>query len=380
MQAGERKNEQGLRPLTPAPLAQQPLVSVLMSNHNYGRYLKDSIESVLRQSYAHFELIICDDGSTDHSIEVIGSYLKDSRIRLLQKRNGGQATGFNACFRESRGDIICFLDADDLYLPTKLARVVECFRANADCGCVINKSLRADETLRPQGTVPLFASLPSGWLGADALRGGGILPNMQHTPGLNLRWEIAEKLFPLPETPPLNNFPDMVMMRLTPLLCRLAAVEDALAVIRLHSSNTYQISRISSVFIEKELGISGELWKEQRRLLTQIDTRLPEMLAPLDSAPIILQQKYICSRLNRTLDRRLHHSRLLRSMRAHDYQHLHRVFWRCAAFVPSALFPGVINLAMTQNRFKQRLQQLKALMSKPRSITRNECAAGSQKL
>src|SRR5882757_4789136 len=85
-----------LQPIEPAPLFRKPLVSVLLSNYNYAQYVGGAIESVLSQTWPNFELIVCDDGSTDNSIAVIEPYLKDPRVRLIRKTNGGQATGFNA--------------------------------------------------------------------------------------------------------------------------------------------------------------------------------------------------------------------------------------------------------------------------------------------
>src|ERR1700748_2758334 len=95
----------GLRPL-PA----NPLVSILVSNYNYGRFIAESIQSVLDQTYSNFELVICDDGSTDDSVRIVEEYArKDARVRLIRKANGGQASGFNAAFAASRGEILALL-------------------------------------------------------------------------------------------------------------------------------------------------------------------------------------------------------------------------------------------------------------------------------
>lgn len=99
-----------------------PLVSILISNYNYGHFLADAIDSALAQTYPHIEVLVVDDGSTDRSREVIASY--DDKIIPVLKKNGGQASAFNAAFAASQGHIICFLDADDTYLPEKVADVV----------------------------------------------------------------------------------------------------------------------------------------------------------------------------------------------------------------------------------------------------------------
>src|SRR3984885_10961342 len=88
-----------LSPIELRPLPAQPLVSILVSNYNYGRFIADSIKSALDQTYSNIELVICDDGSTDDSVQIIEEYARqDSRLHLIAKENGGQASGFNAAF------------------------------------------------------------------------------------------------------------------------------------------------------------------------------------------------------------------------------------------------------------------------------------------
>jgi glycosyltransferase involved in cell wall biosynthesis len=101
------------------------LVSVLINNYNYARYLKAAIDSALGQDYPNIEVVVVDDGSTDDSRDVIATY-RDRVISVL-KANGGQGSAFNAGVAASRGDILCFLDADDTFHPGKLSRIVEIF-------------------------------------------------------------------------------------------------------------------------------------------------------------------------------------------------------------------------------------------------------------
>jgi glycosyltransferase involved in cell wall biosynthesis len=102
-----------------------PLVSILINNYNYGRFLGEAIESALSQTYRPVEIIVVDDGSTDNSRKIIAQY--GNRIIPILKENGGQASAFNAGFAASRGEIICFLDADDEYLPGKISEVTRIF-------------------------------------------------------------------------------------------------------------------------------------------------------------------------------------------------------------------------------------------------------------
>jgi glycosyltransferase involved in cell wall biosynthesis len=98
------------------------LVSVIINNYNYAAYLGDAIDSALRQDYSQKEVLVVDDGSTDRSRDVIAGY--GSRITPIFKTNGGQASALNAGFTASHGDIILFLDADDVLLPSALTNAV----------------------------------------------------------------------------------------------------------------------------------------------------------------------------------------------------------------------------------------------------------------
>jgi hypothetical protein len=98
------------------------LVSIVINNYNYGQFLGNAIDSALSQTYPYVETIVVDDGSTDDSHSVIKSY--GDRILPVYQSNGGQASAFNAGFAASHGSIICFLDADDVFLPHKVATIV----------------------------------------------------------------------------------------------------------------------------------------------------------------------------------------------------------------------------------------------------------------
>lgn len=102
----------------------QPLVSVIVPAYNVADYVADCIESVLEQTYPTFELIFVDDASTDATCAVVQRY-RDPRIRLLrQSRNQGQSAARNHAIRESRGDWLALLDADDWWAPQRLERLL----------------------------------------------------------------------------------------------------------------------------------------------------------------------------------------------------------------------------------------------------------------
>lgn len=102
-----------------------------MPSYNTGRFIKDTIESVLVQSYCNWELIIVDDCSTDNTDEIINQYLVDERIRYIKNDiNSGAAISRNRALKEAKGKWIAFLDSDDLWKPEKLEKQIAFMQKN----------------------------------------------------------------------------------------------------------------------------------------------------------------------------------------------------------------------------------------------------------
>ena len=111
------------------------IVSVIMPSYNAERFINESIESILRQTYGEWELIIVDDKSTDNTARVIESYIqKDKRIKcILLEENSGPAVARNRAIKEARGHYIAFLDADDLWMPQKLEKTDSFYAERKHC-------------------------------------------------------------------------------------------------------------------------------------------------------------------------------------------------------------------------------------------------------
>ena len=107
------------------------LVSIIMPSYNTGSFIRETIESVLAQSYSDWELIIVDDCSTDNTDDVVSQYLADERIRYIKNEtNSGAAVSRNRALREARGKWIAFLDSDDLWMPEKLEKQLSFMKTN----------------------------------------------------------------------------------------------------------------------------------------------------------------------------------------------------------------------------------------------------------
>jgi glycosyltransferase involved in cell wall biosynthesis len=349
-----------LRPCPLRALPHKPLVSVLVGNYNYADYLGQSIESVLHQSYDNWELIICDDGSTDHSVRVIQQYLdRDARIRLVCKQNGGHPSALNAAYAESRGELICLLDSDDLYLPEKLARVVEAAAASPDAGFIVHRVIRVNQQRRRHGVWPL-SELPNGWHGPELLHSGGILPYLPPTSGLALRREIAELLFPLRTEPPFRMSPDQIIMRLAPLVTHVRAVPQALAEYRLHNANTYAQRRVTADSVKKELGLTRALWKEQYRFLSSFSPQLADHLASLDHNVDVAFATYLAARLDRDSRARLYHDDYIRVCQEQERPKWY-LLWRMSLYFPLPVFRLVANFVLGPSLVKQLVARFKGL-------------------
>lgn len=123
-----------------------PKVSVIIPTYNRGRLVKEAIESVLRQSFNDFEVLVIDDGSTDNTRDVVGA-ITDKRVCYFYKENGGVASTRNFGAAKARGDLIAFLDSDDLWPADYLSAMASALYNAVNYGvayCAINQ-------IRPDG-------------------------------------------------------------------------------------------------------------------------------------------------------------------------------------------------------------------------------------
>jgi glycosyltransferase involved in cell wall biosynthesis len=117
----------------------KPAVSVVVATYNYGRFLPETLESVLGQTFADLELIVVDDGSTDGTSHILRPYLRDRRVRYFALGHLGQAPAKNIGVQRSRAPLIAFLDGDDVWQPAKLDRQVTLFREDPGLGVVYSR-------------------------------------------------------------------------------------------------------------------------------------------------------------------------------------------------------------------------------------------------
>lgn len=113
-------------------------VSVIIPTYNCVRFLPEALDSVFRQTYQNFEIVVVDDGSTDDTRELVKSYIDKypGKLNYIYQENQGLACARNTAINHAKGEYIAILDADDIFLPTKLEEEIRAFEANPEVGIV----------------------------------------------------------------------------------------------------------------------------------------------------------------------------------------------------------------------------------------------------
>ncbi len=225
-----------------------PLVSILINNYNYVLYLSQAIDSALGQTYTNTEVIVVDDGSTDNSQEIINGY--GNQIIPIFKENGGQASAINAGYAASKGEIICLLDADDIFVPEKVSNIVEYFNLNPGIDWVFNESVAIQsEDLVNTDLNQLIPQIPN----QDSHKFpkpidfrkqilNGTFPNFTpSTSNLCFSRRILEKIFPLPEAKGTSRMAitDFYFKYLAVGLSIGCSTKNNLGIFRIHGNNGY---------------------------------------------------------------------------------------------------------------------------------------------
>ncbi len=107
------------------------LITVVTPSYNQGQYIKTTIESVLNQNYRNVEYLVMDGGSSDNTIEILKSY-DDERLQWVSEPDNGQSDAINKGMRQATGDILAYLNSDDVYEPSAFSHVVEHFEQHPE--------------------------------------------------------------------------------------------------------------------------------------------------------------------------------------------------------------------------------------------------------
>ena len=244
MTVGEERLQEQTRPSQTAPGVEgQPSVDIVIDNFNYGRFLGAAIDSALGQSYEQTRVIVVDDGSTDDSREVIAAY--GDRIEPVLKENGGQASAFNAGLARVRGDVVIFLDADDLLLPEAVREIASMFRDRPELAKVHYRMAVVDVDGSPTGGFrpSTYLRLPAGDLRVATARFPFDIARPP-TSGNAFATRVLRAIAPIRDCGE-GDGADWYVVHLAGLFGPVGAIDAPLALYRVHGSNRYEIDSLS---------------------------------------------------------------------------------------------------------------------------------------
>jgi glycosyltransferase involved in cell wall biosynthesis len=221
-------------------VSDEPSVSVVVNNYNYGRFLREAIDSALNQTYPGTEVVVVDDGSTDDSRQIISGY--GDRVTPVLKENGGQASAFNAGFAACQGDVIIFLDADGYLFPQAIERVVAAWGpgvAKVQYRLEVVDAFGINKGFYP----PLDVRMESGDVWRTLLEKANY--QCPPTSGRSFSRAALDKVLPMPEVE-WRISADAYLRIQVPFLGQVVSVEQALGAYRIHGGNLWAYDRGAS--------------------------------------------------------------------------------------------------------------------------------------
>lgn len=170
-------------------MTERPLVSIITPSLNQGRFIEQTIRSIRNQTYREFEHLVMDGGSTDETLEILRRHEGTYPMRWHSERDGGMYEAINSGMRLAGGDILAYINADDLYLPWALEVVVECFVRRPQADFVYGGVISVDDVT---GRQHLLFQAP---FDLDYIQRVGFL----HQPGVFWRRRVLETEGPFDE-------------------------------------------------------------------------------------------------------------------------------------------------------------------------------------
>lgn len=217
-------------------------VDIVVTNHNYARFLPAAIESACAQTHPDVHVVVVDDGSTDSSREVLGEF--EDRVEVVLREQGGQASALNAGLERCRGEVLLVLDADDVLRPHAAERVAAAFAARPGLSKVQFPMAIVDAEGNPTGAVK-----PGGHLRApvgDQRRAELAFPfDLPWLPGggTGFRTEAVRRILPIPAADYPRSGADWYLVHLTALLGEAVLLDEVCASYRVHGGNAYEQER-----------------------------------------------------------------------------------------------------------------------------------------
>jgi glycosyltransferase involved in cell wall biosynthesis len=213
--------------------------SILINSYNYAEFVSAAILSALSQEYENTEVIIYDDGSSDQSPKIIREF--SSRCTVLLSKNFGASANWNQlnaiqkAFEVSSGDYICLLDADDVFMPNKIAKIKEVINSNPGVDMIQHPMLEIDATGRPSGCIRPF--LVSAKPKQAIFDYGNLLFLCSQTSGLTFSRKFLETFLPIDRDEFFLVWADVRLSRLACMFGNVGTIQEPLGLYRIHEKN-----------------------------------------------------------------------------------------------------------------------------------------------
>jgi glycosyltransferase involved in cell wall biosynthesis len=267
----------------------KPLVTAVIDTYNHERYIEQALVSVLEQGLSpqELEVVVVDDGSTDKTPSIIQKFAP--RLKHIRKKNGGQASAFNAGFAESRGQIIAPLDGDDWWAKGKLAVVIDALEGNPEVSGVSHSYYKFHEAsehfelVGPQAPTLLNLSTP------DAARLASRDWVFLATGALTVRRDLMERVIPIPEK--LVFLAD-ACINVASLAGGTLVLPQPLSYYRVHSDNRFAVDAADVAKMRRRYDMTDAAFGAVRAMLRRL--AVPEECASAFLDPVWISANRYC--------------------------------------------------------------------------------------
>jgi len=268
-------------------------VSIIVNNFNYERFVSDAIESALAQTWPDVEVIVVDDGSTDSSRSIIDNYAP--RVRTIFKNNGGQASALNAGYEAAAGEVIMFLDADDILHVDAATHAARQFSGNAALARIQWPLEIVDIDAAPSGRLtPNPRMMRSGDLRSH------IVKYRTHvwspTSGNAYADGVLQKVMPVPSE--FSFGADLYLAEMTALYGTVLSCRESYSSYRVHGGNNWTSAQLGVANIHQRINWTVADHEHVRRACKELGVDCPvDVRSALDVA--FLSQRLASLRLDR---------------------------------------------------------------------------------
>ncbi|MCO6494371.1 MAG: glycosyltransferase family 2 protein [Bacteroidetes bacterium] len=212
-----------------------PLVSIITPAYNAEKYIAETIESVLQQTFSDWEMLITDDGSTDNTALIIKQYAeKDSRIIYLYQENGKQGKARNLAIKNAKGTYLAFIDADDLWVENKLEKQLAIYKQYPEVDLIYTSGISFSGSI--SNVIKVFhekAGMIDSTEMYDTMLKGKSLPNLS----VIVKKSWVDKVGGLGEQPEMQNAEDyQLWLKLLDRGCQMYGIDESLFYYRLHEN------------------------------------------------------------------------------------------------------------------------------------------------